>query len=361
MDTPLDIEQNIPLAAYTSIDLGGAAALFVRVTTERDVIAACEYAREHDVPLHVLGGGSNTIFADEGFGGLVVHIALRGVEFCDEGHTSLVIAEAGELWDDLVAQSVKRGLAGMECMSGIPGLVGATPMQNVGAYGQEVAEIIEWIEVVERLTGKLFRFSNKECRFGYRMSRFKQEDANKYIIVRVAYRLRSDGVPTLRYPQVAEIVGDLSKVSEIDGLQKVRQTVLGLRRGKSMLVDPSDPHSRSCGSFFTNPVIPKKRLAEIQIVSPDIPFFEGEESPHATAEASWAGVHVKVPAAWLIEQAGFAKGSRYGGVGISPNHPLALVNYDGSAQEIIELSDRIQDTVERKFGIRLEREPVYVV
>lgn len=360
MNTVLTIEQNILLAPYTTVQLGGAAAAFVRVTSQEEVLAACAYAKEHALPLHILGGGSNTIFADAGFDGLVMQMDLRGVTFDGAGDTTLVVAEAGEVWDDLVVETIERGLAGMECMSGIPGLVGATPMQNVGAYGQEVAEIIEWVEAVDRDTGDVQRFSNGECRFGYRTSRFKGVDMDRFVIVRVAYRLRGDGVPTLRYPQVREAVAGLTEGAGAQALLNVRNAVLSLRRSKSMVVDLSDPHSRSCGSFFTNPIVPKEQLIKIQHTYPDLPFFEGEESPHATAEATWLGTHVKIPAAWLIEHAGFQKGSRYGGVGISPNHPLALVNYEGTAQEIIALARRVQEKVKEDFGIRLEQEPVYV-
>ncbi|MEX0649635.1 MAG: UDP-N-acetylmuramate dehydrogenase [Candidatus Andersenbacteria bacterium] len=358
MSSSLDIQRNVQLAPHTTINLGGPAAQVVRCVNPEQVREALSYAQK--VPVHILGGGSNTVFADEGFAGLVIQIALTGITFTDEGETVLAKVAAGEVWDDFVVQCIERGLAGLECLSGIPGLVGATPMQNVGAYGQEVAESIEVVEALERSSGEKKTFLKDTCGFGYRTSRFKQEDSNRYVVTAVSYRLRKDGVPTVRYPQVQTQLGTVSLGAGTPALQRVREVVLQLRRSKSMLVDASDPHSRSCGSFFTNPVIPKAHLATLQKKYPDIPFFESEESAHSSAQATWLGTHVKIPAAWTIEHAGFSKGDRRDGIGISPNHPLALVNYGGTTQQLLKFAAEIQAEVETKLGIELQQEPVTV-
>jgi UDP-N-acetylmuramate dehydrogenase len=352
----MHVRENVVLSDCTTIGLGGPARYFVECSSVAEVQEAIVWAREHDVSMHILGGGSNSLFADEGFAGLVVAIRIMGIEFEDGG---VVTAGAGEQWDSLVVQSIERGLAGIECLSGIPGLVGATPMQNVGAYGQEVAEVIVLVDAVDRTTGQIVTFTNEECQFAYRGSRFKSDDAEKYIITSVQYALKSDGEPTLRYPQLASAAAGVDGSGEA-ALKRVRQAVLALRRSKSMLVDAKDPNSRSCGSFFVNPVIPKEHLQKIQQQFSDVPFFTGEETPHGSAAANWAEHSVKIPAAWLVEHAGFSKGFRRKGVGISDNHPLALVNHGGTTTALLELAADIQNAVLNKFEIQLEREPVVV-
>lgn len=353
------MREHVALADYTTIHLGGPARYFTECESMDDLREALSFAREHQLPVHILGGGSNSIFADEGFVGLVIAIRLQGITFEENG---VVEAAAGEEWDHFVAKTIEQGLAGLECLSGIPGLVGATPIQNVGAYGQEVAEVIESVTALHRRTGEVTTFSNAECQFAYRSSRFKLADADTYIIASVRYTLRTDGVPTLRYPQLIEtmqtIVG--SNTSGKDALRHVRDAVLQLRRSKSMVIDEADKNSRSCGSFFVNPVISKKQLAALQQDYPDIPFFTSEETPHGSAATDWVDTHVKIPAAWLVEQAGFAKGFQEHGVGISERHPLALVNQGGTTAALLRLAATIQDKVENQFGVRLEREPVVV-
>lgn len=354
------VESSVALAPYTTIGLGGVAAQFVRCTTIQDIQTALGHARTEGLPVHILGGGSNTVFADEGFAGLVIRIDTRDVECIPEQDTTVVIAAAGEPWDELVVQTIERGLAGLECLSGIPGLVGATPMQNVGAYGQEVAQAIEWVEVIDRESGQLEKIKKDDCGFGYRTSRFKQQDAQRYVVVSVAYRLKNDAVPHLQYPQLQAALEDRSVGVGVEALQRVREAVLTLRRGKSMVVDAADPHSRSCGSFFTNPVIPKAALATLQQQYPEAPFFEAEESAHSTAQASWIGTHVKIPAAWCIEHAGFSKGEKRDGIGISPNHPLALVNYGGTTVQLLAFAAEIQQRVKDVLGIELQQEPITI-
>lgn len=352
------VREHVHLSPLTTIRLGGRARYFAECETVSDIVQALAFAEKQALPMHVLGGGSNSIFADEGFHGLVIAMRIRGLTFGEDG---IIEAAAGEPWDPLVATAIERGWAGFECLSGIPGLVGATPMQNVGAYGQEVAEVIESVTVLDRNTKEEIVFSNTECNFAYRTSRFKAVDVGRYIITSVRYRLRTDGMPQLQYPQLREALGSASLPSGKQGLEMVRDAVLTLRRKKSMVIDDRDPNSRSCGSFFINPLASKQQLRKLQQQYPDIPFFTGEETPRGSAAADWTGDHVKIPAAWLVEHAGFSKGMQRAGVGVSTNHPLALVNKDGTTQALLDLARDIRESVYEKFGVTLEQEPVAVL
>ena len=353
VDMTVVIQEDVPLAKRTTIGLGGMADQLIACKSVADIQEALAYARDKDMPIHVLGGGSNTIFADAGFRGVVLAVQLRGIAIRDDG---LVTTAAGEPWDELVQQTIAAGLGGFEALSGIPGLVGATPMQNVGAYGQQVSDVIVTVEAIERATGAVVTFDNDECAFEYRGSRFKYADADRYIITSVTYQLDSMGAPTVKYPQLrekitADGVKDLGHGTA--ALATVREATLSLRRSKSMVVDPSDPNSRSCGSFFINPVL---TLSEYEaVVARATKDGVADEVPQFPA-----GDNVKIPAAWLIEHAGFSKGERRGGVGISENHPLALVNHDGTTEELLQLAEEIQQGVAKQFGVELVREPVLV-
>jgi UDP-N-acetylmuramate dehydrogenase len=293
----------------------------------------------------VLGGGSNLVIADEGINGLVMHMAARGVEFLDEGRDTLVRARAGERWDDLVAATVARGLAGFECLSGIPGSVGGTPIQNVGAYGQEVSNTLEAVAVFDRHAGRTVTLSAAECRFGYRMSRFKSDDADRFIVCDVSFRLRS-GPPTVTYPDVIAHL-ERAGISSPD-VAAVRGAVLAIRRRKGMVLDASDPDTRSVGSFFMNPVVSAAHHARLTSATGPAPGFALPDG------------NVKVPAAWLIEHAGFARGHESGPVGLSSKHPLAIVNRGGAAaRDVLALAVRIKRQVADTFGIRLRPEPVF--
>lgn len=344
----MSIEKNVALAPLTTIKLGGSAQHFTSIASVDELIEALQFARSEGLAVHILGGGSNTIFSDAGFAGLVIHVGLTGVTI-DEG--GRVTAAAGENWDELVRQTIGQGLAGFETLSGIPGLVGATPMQNVGAYGQEVAQTITQVKALDRETLEEVSFTNEECQFEYRGSRFKYQDKEKYVITEVTYQLRPNGEPTVTYPQLIEALSDHEITAGVAGLAEVRRVVLGLRSKKSMIVDPADPHSRSCGSFFVNPVLNQTELTTLQetMQTDDVPTFVDDE-----------GGTARVPAAWLIEQAGFTKGERRGGVGISANHPLALVNYEGTTTELLALAEEVRQGVEKKTGLSLTREPVVV-
>jgi UDP-N-acetylmuramate dehydrogenase len=311
------------------------------------------------LPVHVLGGGSNTIFDDAGFEGLVLHVALIGIDIETRGQAAIVTAAAGEDWDGLVQRCIAADLSGIECLSGIPGSVGATPMQNVGAYGQEVAETIVEVEAIERATGAERVFAAADCGFGYRTSRFKGADRDRYLITRVVYRLPHRQPPEIRYPELARSLEagaiDLAGLdSGREASVAVREAVLTLRRAKSMILDEADPHSRSAGSFFLNPVLTDAQLDEVRR------RWVGRGQPAGDVPAFPTKGGHKVPAAWLVERSGFTKGYRRGGVGISQSHALALVNYDGASADLLALSEEVMAAVSSAFGVRLEREPVYV-
>jgi len=356
----LKIQENIALARLTTFGIGGPARWFVRAASEAEIAEACAWARERRVPLFVLGGGSNVLVADAGFDGLVLHVAiqeteLRGIEL--EGE--LLRAAAGVPWDDCIEQALGANCAGMECLAGIPGTAGGTPVQNVGAYGQEVASVIERVRAFDRAAEKFIEFSNAECGFSYRKSRFNTVDRGRYVVTRVDYRLRRGGEPALAYADLRAHFADWKKPPS---LTEVAEAVRGIRKSKGMLLVEGDPDCRSAGSFFKNPsVAPEvaERVRQIAAVSGvTVRVFPAE-----------TGL-VKIPAAWLIEQAGFSKGYALGAAGISSKHTLALINRgdgrgdargDGrggaTAAEILALAEKIQTAVEARFGIRLEIEP----
>jgi UDP-N-acetylmuramate dehydrogenase len=286
-----------------------------------------------------------------------MRIALRGVQFIRDRNDVKMVVAAGESWDYFVKLCVNYSLAGVECLSGIPGLVGATPIQNVGAYGQEVAETITEVRTLERGTLNERCFSNNECGFSYRRSRFNSDDSDKFIITEVTFRLKLDGEPQIRYPELKKFVDsnvDLQKLeSASKKLEAVRNSVITLRKKKSMVIDDADPNSRSVGSFFKNPLLTKKEFQAFEQKCRASGFVDA--IPTFTA-----GANVKVPAAWLVEHAGFQKGYERNGVGVSTNHSLALINIDGTSRELLALAEDIQAVVLEKFGVRLEREPVVV-
>ena len=350
MSKPDNIEAYVPLAPMTTIKLGGPARQFVRCHSEEELISALEFARGNNLRVHVLSGGSNTIFADEGFDGLVVKIEIAGVEYADAGEYVLTRVGAGENWDGFVERSITRGLGGLETMSGIPGSVGATPMQNVGAYGQDVSAVIAEVEALDTHSLKKAVFPNEECEFSYRSSIFKERERGRYIITQVTYRLPKRAVPTVIYPDIVEqLVGEKKLGSDPESLLRVRRAVLAVRRRKSMVLNRNDRNTRSCGSFFLNTVLTPAAAEEVARRARTLGIHD---PPRFTA-----GDFVKIPAAWMVENAGFHRGYRYDGVGISENHPLALVNYDGTTSALLTLAGEIQTAVKEKFGVDLTPEP----
>lgn len=325
--------------------MGGRARFFVEAQTVDDVADAITYARSSGLELFVLGGGSNVVIADEGFDGLVLQIAVKGVVFRGD-ESSILDAGAGESWDGVVKTAVERGLAGLECLSGIPGLVGGTPIQNVGAYGQDVSETIVSVRCLDRETGEIVELSNSDCCFTYRSSIFNTTMKNQYVVLGVRYRLDPGGGPKISYRDLLERFGDRRP-----GLAETRDAVLSIRAEKAMVIDENDVNSRSVGSFFKNPIVNQSTLDSIEAVAAPTPV------PHFPAGEGRS----KVPAAWLIEQAGFRKGFVHGNAGISAKHALALINRGkATAAEIVSLRDMIAGRVCEQFGIELVPEPVFV-
>ena len=335
------------LAPFTTFGVGGPARWLVEAASEEEIEQASDWARGRGVPLFVLGGGSNVLVADAGFEGLVLRIAVKGTE--REGGSFRVAA--GEDWDAFVEHAVTSACAGIECLAGIPGTVGGSPVQNVGAYGQEVASVIERVRAFDLQLRAFVEFSAAECAFGYRRSRFNTTDRGRYVVTRVDYRLTPGGASTVRYPELARALLEFEHPS----LAEVAASVRRIRQSKGMLLVEGDPDSRSAGSFFKNPVVSKDQFSSIaersDVAPPSFPVGPGSENEG----------YVKIPAAWLIEQAGFTKGYAWGAAGISTKHTLAIVNRGGAtAEEILALTDRIVSAVETRFGIRLETEPELV-
>jgi UDP-N-acetylmuramate dehydrogenase len=338
-----------PLRDHTTLRLGGPAGRMVTATTESELTEAVSAADDAGEPLLVLGGGSNLVVSDDGFPGTVVRIATRGVTPDVEDGVScggvMVTVAAGENWDDLVARAVDSGWVGVEALSGIPGAVGATPIQNVGAYGQEVSQTIASVRVWDRRLKGVRTFANADCGFGYRTSRFKA-DPGRHVVLEVTFQFRqgSLGAP-VRYAELATTLG--IDQGERAPLADVRAAVLKLRTGKGMVLDPEDHDTWSAGSFFTNPVV------DAAAVPDGAPAWPGQDGK------------VKTSAAWLIEHAGFGKGyglDRAGGrVALSTKHTLALTNRgDATTEDLLALAREVRDGVEEKFGIRLVNEPVLV-
>jgi len=343
--TPLE---NVRLAEHCTLGVGGPARFFVEARDEAAVLEALDWARARRLPIRVLGGGSNLVVADEGIDGLVVKIALRGIDTREAHGVVEVTAAAGEPWDELVRLCVDHGWAGFECLSGIPGLVGATPMQNVGAYGQEVSETVILVRALDTCTGRIMTFENRECRFGYRDSMFRSDEPGRYVILSVGYRLRPRGAAAVRYADVEKDLAarGIAKPSLTD----VRASVIAIRRSKSMVLDPRDANRRSCGSFFTNPIIPGAELAAV----------ESRAGDRAMPRWPLPGGQVKLSAAWLIERAGYTRGRADGPVGLSTNHALAIVAHDGArARDVVAFARRVQTAVADRFGVRLTPEPVF--
>ena len=348
------------LADYTTLGLGGPARSFVAASTESELIAAVTAADTTDEPVLLIGGGSNLVIADDGFSGTVIHLNTRGVSYAEAGDGRAdVTVSAGEDWDDVVAGTVAEGLAGLECLSGIPGRAGATPIQNVGAYGHEVAEVITTVRVFDRLRRQIQIIPNERCRFSYRTSMFKSGEPGRYVVLAVTFRLASE--PLSMPVKYAELAAELDvEMGARAGVGEVRSGVLKIRARKGMLLNPGDPDSRSVGSFFTNPVLNAEQFARLESAAARAPGATGAPGPVPRFDAG-DGL-VKVPAAWLIEHAGFGKG--YGAPGrarISSKHTLALINAGGATTaDLLALAREIRGGVRAAFGVALDPEPTLV-
>jgi UDP-N-acetylmuramate dehydrogenase len=344
----------VRLADYTTLGLGGPPRGFVRAESEEDLIEAVWAADGGGEPILILGGGSNLVVADEGFDGTVIQVAIKGIDW-DPGERLVTVA-AGEDWDTVVAWTIAEGLAGLECLSGIPGLAGATPIQNVGAYGQEVSETITTVRTYDRVTGQISIIPNERCGFGYRTSVFKRDDARRHVVLGVTFHLAEQPASApVRYTELASALG--IEIGDQVASTAVRSAVIDLRRRKGMVIDGADPDTRSVGSFFVNPVLDGAALAAVEAAA-RARCGEGTRVPRFDAGDGL----VKVPAAWLIERAGFGKGYTLGdGARISAKHTLALVN-SGSATTagLIALARQVRDGVRDAFGVLLAPEPVLV-
>ena len=332
--------------------MGGPARYLIDACSESHINEALAFAADKHLPLFVLGGGSNLVIADEGWPGLVLKVGLKGVEFEFNRDSALFHARAGENWDDFVALAVEHNCAGIECLSGIPGTMGGTPVQNVGAYGQEVSQAVKTVRVLEIASGNVRDLSNQECGFSYRSSIFNRDACGKYIVLEVTFRLKQGGVPLLEY---ADLQRFFASEQKNPGLQQVRDAVRRIRQSKAMLLLPGDEDCRSAGSFFKNPIVSAEeslrieKLAQQRTPSQILPRYSAEEG------------RVKLPAAWLVEQAGFHKGYSRGPVGISRKHSLAIVNRGGAtAQDIMALKNDIEQKVFDVWGVCLQPEPVFV-
>lgn len=347
------LQENIPLAPLTTFKIGGPAKYYVEAANPGEVQEAVTFARSRDLPLFVLGGGSNLVVSDAGWPGLVLKIALQGIEQRaghDENGSVIFDAGAGESWDRFVSHAVMARCAGVECLSGIPGSVGGTPVQNVGAYGQEVADTISSVEVLDLKDGEVRELCREACGFSYRASIFNTTERGRFIVLRVTYALTSGGKPRIAY---ADLKRHFEGRETTPDLAETREAVRHIRALKGMLIVPGDADCQSAGSFFKNPVLSetehehlKQCAAARGLTVPSYPALETRK---------------KVSAAWLVERSGFNKGFGFGRVGISSKHALAIVNRGGAiAGEVIALKEQIQQRVEEIWGVKLEPEPVMV-
>ena len=344
------VRENVPLAPMTTLGVGGPARFFAEAGSAAEVRQVVHQAAERGLPLFVLGGGSNLVVSDAGWPGLVLRIRITGMEERDEGEKISFEVGAGEEWDSFVARAVARNCAGIECLSGIPGSVGGTPVQNVGAYGQEVSETIESVQALDLKDGQLRELCNPACGFAYRTSLFNTSERGRYIILRVSYALTRGGQPRIEYADLKKYFNGRSR---LPSLAEVRDAVRHIRAGKAMLIVPGDEDCRSAGSFFKNPVLTAQQHQQLcgraEAMGLHVPSYPALSAQH------------KVSAAWLVEHSGLAKGYTRGRVGISRKHALAIVNRGGAtAAEVIALKNEIQQRVADTFNIQLLPEPVFI-
>jgi UDP-N-acetylmuramate dehydrogenase len=354
----LHLQENIPLAPYTTFRIGGPARFFCEVATGEELLEAVTFARERNLPIFVLGGGSNLLVTDRGFDGLVLRVKIEGCVTIGGGYrddrpkqTSLTYDVPGGMdWDAFVLKVAEADITGIECLAGIPGLVGGAPIQNIGAYGQEVSTSILWVRVLDLETLKFVSLTAEHCGFAYRRSIFNTTHRNRYIVISVTFRFDLDATPSLRYADLKEYFSNRASAPKPI---EIYHAVRNIRQGKGMLIVEGEADCRSAGSFFKNPVVPTSVLEDIASTL----TLPADKIPHWTAGENL----VKLPAAWLLEHAGFVKGFHLGEAGISSRHTLALINRGHATfADISALRDTIQREVVRRFGIQLEQEPVQV-
>jgi UDP-N-acetylmuramate dehydrogenase len=346
----MNVQENVSLAPLTTMKVGGPARYFFEGKTIAKVQDAVAFAHSRNLPLFVLGGGSNLVVSDAGWPGLVLKIGIAGIEERNETGKAIFEVGAGEDWDKFAAHAVARNCAGVECLSGIPGSVGGTPVQNVGAYGQEVAETIQSVLTLDLRDDQIRELCGEACGFSYRTSIFNTSERGRYIILRVTYGLTPGGQPRIEY---ADLKRHFSGWQQIPTLADTREAVRRIRASKAMLITPGDADSRSVGSFFKNPVLSSEQHEDLSHRAAarglQVPSYPALDAQH------------KISAAWLVEHSGFTKGCGNGSVGISSKHALAIVNRGGAtAADVIALKEQIERQVEEIWGIRLQPEPVFV-
>lgn len=350
----IDIHEHVPLAPLTTLGVGGPARFFVSVSSQEDLIEAVRFADERSLPLFILVGGSNVVIGDEGFFGLVIRMEMGGIEATVDGDHALVRAGAGESWDGLVEYCVRWGFSGLECLSGIPGSVGAAPVQNIGAYGVSVAPFIYQVDVFDRTSKEMSALSSHECAFAYRDSIFKHPEGSSFIITHVTFRLLRSSFGAV--PQYHDLRAQFG--TEIQApITDLRNVIVEIRAQKGMVVLPGYERFKSAGSFFKNPVVSQRQCMDIEKALTEYP--DGACTP----PWFWAQKdgQVKIAAACLLEASGFPKGYREGSVGISPKHALAIINCgDARASDVVAFAEKIQQRVLQQFGIRLEPEAQYI-
>ncbi|HET6420143.1 MAG TPA: UDP-N-acetylmuramate dehydrogenase [Geobacteraceae bacterium] len=346
VSSKIEIRENVPLADATTFGVGGPARYFVRVSSGKDAELALTFAVEQGLDTIVLGGGSNVLFSDEGFPGLVILNRIRGITFEEMGGEVIVTAGGGEDWQDFTDLCVEKGWQGVDCLAGIPGTVGACPIQNVGAYGQEVSQVISRVRCLEMSTGKAVTFDNEECAFRYRQSIFNTDEAGKYFVSSVTFKLANGGTPAVKYRELEDRISGISSPTLAD----VRDTVLSIREGKGLLVRNGYESFKSAGSFFKNPILNRAQFEHVETIVDSYGGGKNWAWPSPDGE-------IKISAACLIQCSGFGKGYQKGNVGISPHHTLILINRGGaSAREIVEFAAEVQQRVLDRFGVLLQPE-----
>ncbi len=351
------IEKNVSLKDYSTIKIGGPAAFFFSAETGPDIKEAYAWAKSKNLPVFILGDGSNTLFSDVGFDGLVLHNQLKGVEWSENSEKVTAKVASGENWDLFVQACADKGLSGVEAMSGIPGQVGSTPIQNVGAYGQEVSMRIESVETMELESGQSKTFFQEECEFAYRTSRFKTADKAKYFVSAVNFEFVKNEEPKILYQELFHYVKQNMRYKTLTSipnkLNAIRQAVLKIRSKKSMVVSPKDKNSHSLGSFFINPIVGAATLKGLKSK-----MSKEQKKSFRTHKVS--GLY-KLSAAWLIEQSGFSKGYTHKSARLSKNHCLAICNYgSASSTDVKALAETIHETVKERWGVELHPEPGFV-
>ncbi len=351
----IKIEENYPLGPLTTLNVGGNARYFVEIKNDADIKEAINFAKDKNLPIFVLSGGSNVLISDEGFPGLVIQNKIVGIEE-DKDDKMILTVGAGEVWDKLVEYSVKKGWAGIECLSGIPGSVGAAPVQNVGAYGEEVSSVIKEVVAYDTEDGDIKRFSKDDCKFSYRKSIFNSSHINRYIILEVVFEFQKDSGAKLNYKDLQDYFAGRS---DKPSLREIRNAVIEIRSRKGMVIHPEYESFKSAGSFFKNPVVPVEVFEKVkeQIGESDGKWFWLVSA----APGQKPDGNVKISAAKLIERSGFGKGFKMGGAGISPKHSLSLINLgNAKAADIIKLAKAIITSVKERFDVEIEPEVLFV-